>query len=246
MERALRVAGREHVTIDIVFFDAGETLVHPHPSFPELFAEIATEAGHNISSEDVAGVQSRLAPHLIDLAEDTGVSNPSLTPEDSRAFWTFLYKRFLEELGIENDSVADSLYAKFSSVSSYALFDDVQDALKSVASAGYRIGLISNFEGWLDEMLVELEVGDVFEVKVISGLVGIEKPDPAIYSLALEQAGVEASAAAHVGDSPGLDVEPAMSVGIRPILIDRFDRYPDQDVTRVKSLTELPTVLEKL
>lgn len=234
------------MTIEIVFFDAGETLVHPHPSFPELFAEIATSAGRPVSAEDVARVQTRLAPHLVDLAEDTGVEYPSLSPEDSKAFWGFLYRRFLEELGIHDDQegLADALYAKFSDVSSYALFDDVHDALEAVAKAGYRIGLISNFEGWLYEMLVELEVGDVFEVKVISGLVGIEKPDRGIYRLALEKAGVEAHRAAHVGDSPGLDVEPAADVGMRPILIDRFDRYPDQDVTRIKSLRELPQTLE--
>lgn len=235
------------MTIEIVFFDAGETLVHPHPSFPELFAEIVSSEGHPLEARTVAEVQQRIAPHLVDLAEDTGVTAPSLDPDDSRTFWTFLYRRLLEEIGIEpTDGLADALYAKFSDVSSYALFDDVEGSLKSVAAAGYRIGLISNFEGWLDEMLVELELGDVFEVKVISGLVGIEKPDPAIYELALEQARVEPSSAVHVGDSPGLDVEPASSVGIRPILLDRFDRYPDRDVTRIASLDELPGVLENL
>src|SRR5688572_14731059 len=188
------------MSVEIVFFDAGETLVHPHPSFPELFAQIITEAGHPIDADDVATVQQRLAPHLVDLAEDSGVVAPSLDPDDSKKFWTFLYRRLLEELALEpDDSLANLLYSKFSDVSSYALFDDVVPSLKAVAEAGHRIGLISNFEGWLDEMLVELEVGDVFEVKIISGLVGIEKPDPAIYELALDKAGVDASAAAHVG-----------------------------------------------
>jgi putative hydrolase of the HAD superfamily len=235
------------MTIEIVFFDAGETLVHPHPSFPELFSQIVTEEGHPVDSSTVAEVQQRLAPHLVDLAEDTGVTAPSLDPDDSRKFWTFLYKRLLRELEIDADeSVSNALYERFSDVSSYALFDDVEDSLKAVADAGYRLGLVSNFEGWLDEMLVELEVGDVFEVKVISGLVGVEKPDPRIYEIALEQAKVDASAAAHVGDSPGLDIEPSMSLGISPILLDRFNRYPDHDVTRVQSLREVTEVLPKL
>lgn len=234
------------MTIEVVFFDAGETLVHPHPSFPELFAQVCTERGRAVSAADVRTVQARLAPHLVDLAEDTGVDKPSLSPDDSRVFWSYLYRRFLRELGFEDESLVDALYAKFSDVSSYALFDDVVQSLEQLADAGYRIGLISNFEGWLDEMLVELEVGDVFETKIISGLVGVEKPDPEIYRLALERAGVGAGSAAHVGDSPGLDVEPASEVGMHPILIDRFDRYPNEEVTRIKSLRELPTVVAEL
>ena len=234
------------MSIEIVFFDAGETLIHPHPSFPELFAEICADAGVDVSAGDVAEVQQRLAPHLVDLAEDTGVDKPSLSPDGSRVFWSHLYRRFLGELGVEDDSLVGRLYERFSSVSSYALFDDAVSSIKSLSEAGYRIGLISNFEGWLDEMLVELELGDVFETKVISGLVGIEKPDPEIYRLALKEADADPGAAAHVGDSPGLDVEPASSVGMHPILIDRFDRYVDHPVTRIKSLNELTKVVPEL
>ena len=234
------------MTVEIVFFDAGETLVHPHPSFAELFARVCANGGRPVSAADVEAVQQRLAPHLVDLAEDTGVEKPSLSSEDSRTFWSFLYRRFLTELDIDDDSLVDALYEMFSSVSSYALFDDAIASIKQLADAGYRIGLISNFEGWLDEMLVELELGDVFDTKIISGLVGIEKPDPEIYNLALREAGVDARVAVHVGDSPGLDVEPASSVGIHPILIDRFDRYTDLDVTRIKSLNELTEVVPQL
>ncbi len=234
------------MTIEIVFFDAGDTLVHPHPSFPELFAQVCGERGREVSALDVRAVQARLAPHLVDLAEDTGVDKPSLSPDDSRVFWSYLYRRFLSELDVDDDSLVDALYARFSDVSSYALFDDVVQSLDDLRDAGYRIGLISNFEGWLDEMLVELEVGDVFDTKIISGLVGMEKPDPEIYRLALDRAGVAAGSAAHVGDSPGLDVEPASSVGMHPILIDRFDRYLNEEVTRIKSLNELPNVVAEL
>lgn len=234
------------MSVEIVFFDAGETLIHPHPSFPELFAQVCADAGVAISATDVEAIQQRLAPHLVDLAEDTGVDKPSLSPDDSRRFWSHLYRRFLNELGVEDEALVGGLFERFSSVSSYALFDDAASSIKSLGDAGYRLGLISNFEGWLDEMLVELELGDVFETKVISGLVGIEKPDPEIYRLALKEANVDPAAAAHVGDSPGLDVEPASSVGIHTILIDRFDRYVDHPGRRIKSLDELTELVAQL
>jgi putative hydrolase of the HAD superfamily len=230
--------------IEIVFLDAGDTILHPYPSFPELFAKVVNEHGHAVSVVDARTVQSRLAPHLVDLAEDAGVRDPSLSADASREFWSFLYRRLLAELGIEDEPLVGRLYETFSDSSSYRLFDDALPAMHSLRRAGYRLGLISNFEEWLEEMLVELEVGELFDVRVISGIEGVEKPDPKIFEVALERAGVWATAAVHVGDSPVLDVEPAKSVGMHPILLDRWDRYPDATVARVRSLAELPALVD--
>lgn len=235
-------------SIDVVFLDAGETILYPHPSFSELFASIVTDAGVDASADDVEGVRRRLAPHLVDMAEDSGVEGGvSLSEESSRAFWTFLYRRFLEELGHSGDAtLVDRLFEIFSSTSTYRLYDDVLPALHELSERGHRLGLISNFERWLEEMLVELEVGHIFDVAVISGIEGVEKPDASIYERALDRAGVEAGRAVHVGDSPGLDVAPARSVGIATVLLDRLGRYEDHDGHRISSLKELPDLLSKL
>ena len=228
--------------IEIVFFDAGETILHPHPSFPELFAEVCGRRGIAVEAEQVSEVQQRLAPHLVELAEESGVREPSLSPEASLKFWSHLYRRLLAEFGVHDESMVTEMYSVFSSASSYRLYDDVLPTLDEL-SRTHRLGLISNFEAWLEEMLVELEVGHLFEVSVISGLEGMEKPNPKIYERALEAAGVKAEAALHVGDSPAMDIGPAESVGIRTILLDRWDRYPDADTPRVASLSEIPKLV---
>lgn len=232
--------------IQIVFFDAGETLIHPHPSFPELFSEVCARHDIAVDPARVGEVQERLAPHLIDLAEDTGVTAPSLDPDDSRTFWTFLYRRFLEELGIHHRGLADELYRTFSDSTSYKVFDDVVPTLDRLQREGYRIGLISNFEGWLQKILVEQELGETFEVSVISGLEGVEKPDPQIYRLAIERAAIDPALAAHVGDSMAMDVRPARQVGMNPVLLDRVGRYGDVDCPSVASLEDLPDLIPKL
>jgi putative hydrolase of the HAD superfamily len=233
--------------IDIVFFDAGETILHPHPSFPELFSTVCRDAGTSVSAADVARVQDRIAPHLLELVEEAGIeSGPSLSEADAKTFWIYLYKRFLSELGIADESLADKLFERFSSISSYKLFDDVVATLDALRRDGYRLGLISNFERWLEELLVELEVGHLFDVVVISGAAGVEKPDPEIYRIALRKADVAPSAAVHVGDSPRLDAEPAEVVGLFPVLLDRLDRYPDARWPRISSLKELPDVVSNL
>lgn len=232
--------------IDIIFFDAGETLIHPHPSFPELFATVCGRHDVDVRPSDVESVQERLAPHLIDLAEDTGVTQPSLDPDDSLVFWTFLYRRFLQELGIEDERLPGELYKTFSDSTSYKVFDDVLPVLAALEESGYRLGLISNFEGWLQNILVEQELGESFDVTVISGLEGIEKPDPAIYRLAIERAGVDPGRAVHVGDSVTMDVEPAREVGIQAVLLDRVGRYRDRDHVSISSLEDLPALVSKL
>ena len=234
------------MTIEIVFFDAGETLLHPHPSFPELFARVANESGYPLAVPRVNEVQQQLAPHLVELAHETGIEKPSLDPDDSLVFWSHLYRRLLAELDIEDEALVQRMYDTFSSSASYRLFDDALPALKEIEGAGYRLGLISNFEEWLEEMLVELEVGHVFETSVISGIEGIEKPDPEIYRIAVERVGVAPDLSVHIGDSPKMDVEPAESVGMKTILLDRYNRYPETKGPRVRSLREVPSLLTTL
>jgi putative hydrolase of the HAD superfamily len=232
--------------VEIVFLDAGETIIHPHPSFAELFSQVCARHGVEVTPEAIAGVQEELAPHLIDLAHDTGVTRPSLDPEDSRTFWTFLYRRFLAELDILDEHLPAQLYATFSDSTSYKVFDDVLPALGRLEQRGLRLGLISNFEGWLQKILVEQELHESFDVSVISGLEGVEKPDPAIYRLAVQRAGVDPARAVHVGDSVAMDVVPALEVGIKAVLLDRVGRYPDSGYISIGSLEELPDLIEEL
>ena len=105
------------------------------------------------------------------------------------------------------------------------------------------MGVVSNFEAWLEELLVSLGLGELMPVRVISGVEGIEKPDARLFHLALERAGFEASDCAYVGDSIDFDVRPANEVGMHPVLIDRRDRFTDYPGMRITSMEQLPGVL---
>lgn len=233
-------------SIEMVFFDAGDTLIRPYPSFAELFVEVCGRRAVTVEPESVRQVQERLAPHLIDLAEDTGVTQPSLDPDDSRVFWTFLYRRLLEELGIDRPELVEDLFATFSRSTSYKVFDDVFPVLSRLEESGYRLGLISNFEGWLQNVLIEQELGESFDVSVISGIEGVEKPDPRIYEIAIERAGIDPRRAVHIGDSMRMDVQPAREVGLNVVLLDRVGRYPDAGCPTIATLEELPALVSKL
>ena len=224
-----------------VFFDAGETLVHPHPSFPDLFARILVREGHEVSPE---AIRDRI--HMVsDRFREAARTNELWTtsPEKSRRFWHEVYAIFLRDFGIVDVALADTCYREFTDLANYSLFDDVLPALKLLEEADLTLGVISNFEEWLERLLEQLGVRSYFSVRVISGVEGLEKPDPRIFQLAMERAGVEPGRSVYVGDNPEFDVDPAMAVGMFPVLIDRRNRFPDAPGVRIASLEELPDVL---
>lgn len=225
-----------------VFFDAGETIVYPHPSFPELLAQILRKAGHDV---DPALIREKL--HVVAEIFTNAASEGELwstSPERSRRFWDRVYRRLLGELSVPfGDSLAAAIYRTFTDLASYRLFPDVLATLDRLRAAGVRMGVVSNFEEWLERLLESLGVTAYFDVRVISGVEGVEKPDPKIFRLALDRMDVGAGESAYVGDSPQFDVEPATSVGMTAVLLDRRGRFPDHRGPRITSLDELPALL---
>jgi putative hydrolase of the HAD superfamily len=226
----------------VVFFDVGETLVHPAPSFPELFAQVLEREGHRVLPEDVLAASRSVTARFSEASRDGDLWTTS--PERSRAFWRSVYASMLTELGLSSeDGLRDSLYRAFTDRANYTLFEDVRPVLEELTSEGYALGLVSNFEAWLDELLADLGVREAFAVRVISGIEGMEKPDPRIYRLALERAGVDAADAVYVGDNPEFDIDPPVAVGMLPVLIDRRERDAGHAGARITDLADLAEVL---
>jgi putative hydrolase of the HAD superfamily len=227
------------MTYRAVFFDAGETLVHAHPSFPELFATTLKREGFEADPDHLRGALRLVGERFTRAAREGEVW--SVSPETSRAFWFDVYSILLGHLGVPNvERTAEALYAEFSNLANYRLFDDAEPVLERLEAAGLTLGVVSNFEEWLERLLEQLGVSRFFEVRVISGIEGMEKPDPRIFQLALDRTGVEAHESVYVGDSPEFDTEPAEALGMLGVLIDRRGRFPAHRGPRITSLKELP------
>ena len=227
---------------DAVFFDAGETLVHPHPTFPDLFARILVREGHDVDAETIRDRIWVVSDRFAKAARENELWTTA--PEKSRAFWYDVYSIFFEHLGISNaGGLIDVVYGEFTDLANYALFEDVVPVLEKLHGAGLALGVVSNFEEWLERLLEQLGVRPYFDVRVISGVEGLEKPEPAIFRLAMDRAGVSPERSVYVGDNPEFDVEPALALGMLPVLIDRRERYPDSTSMRIRSLDELPAVI---
>ncbi len=212
--------------VRVVFFDIGGTLAYPHPSFNGLIAEVCQTHGLSVTMEDAGRVEPAVWAHIAK-RKDAG-RGFSLSKQDSQTFWLWVYQTYLTELGHTAAAETDLprlLFETFVRSESYRLYDDVVPTLDRLRRAGFVLGVISNWEDWLERLLVDLAIHDYFEVTVVSGSAGVEKPNPQIFQLALEAASARADEAVHIGDNPTDDVAGAASVGIRGILLDRGDRF---------------------
>ena len=116
------------------------------------------------------------------------------------------------------------------------LIEDAVATLPALRASGKKLGIVSNADGTVEARLraagicqVGPGAGVAMDVIIDSGVVGVRKPEPAIFGLALEALGITADEAIHVGDSLITDVGGARAAGIRPIHIDPFRICPHRD-----------------
>ncbi len=221
-----------------IFFDLGSTLVTAYPSVAEQITQTLADLGHPLPHREVAGALAEVTPQF----DDPGNSGWTLTHERSYAFWTQYYDSVLAAVGIlpaERGSIVLNIYARLSKPQGYALYSDVIPVLERLAGAGYALGLISNWEAWGAELVKHLGISRYFPTQMLSGCVGIEKPNIEIFELALNHAGFSPEQVLYVGDSVPFDIEPATAIGMNAVLIDRHAARSEQDASTIRSLSEL-------
>jgi putative hydrolase of the HAD superfamily len=226
-----------------VFFDVGNTLLYPYPSVSEVVREILAEEGH---IHDLHAIDAYM-PLVDDYYEDRYREDDTFwTDEDeTSAVWVGMYSLLCRKLGIEVDAerIARRVYDEFGRPERWRPYDDVAPALTRVRERGLRVGLISNWDRRLERLFQGLGLMPLIDTVVSSADVGLRKPDPRIFELALDRLGVAPVDAAHVGDHYYADVVGAGSIGMVPVLIDRHGGEPRVRVTYIRTLDELDGVL---
>ncbi|MEY2745161.1 MAG: hypothetical protein RL112_203 [Planctomycetota bacterium] len=112
-----------------------------------------------------------------------------------------------------------------------APFDDVYPLLRDLKRAGVRLGIVTH--GWTvkqAEKLVRLGLVPYLDPKAvfISDQIGISKPNPKLYQLALSDMGLSAAEVMYVGDSPEHDIAPPKSIGMVATWARRASRFKDE------------------
>jgi putative hydrolase of the HAD superfamily len=220
----------------LIFFDVGETLLRPDPSWTEIYRRACLPFGIEIDPERLAAA---LAATPFDLGEPFAPSEEAAF-ERVRAYDA----QIIATLGHVDppEALFRALGDAFAAREAWLVFPDVLPALGAIARAGIRRAVISNWVWGAPQLLHDLELAAHFEALVISARVGRQKPDLAIFRHAIEQTGVRPAQAWHVGDSYRSDVLGARGAGLTPILIDRASPDPAKAPPQVPPDDEVPVV----
>jgi len=124
------------------------------------------------------------------------------------------------------------------------LFPDTQPALEELA-ASYRLGLVSDAQWVFSEPEIRfLGLEKYLETAVLSSRYFVCKPAPQIYSHALKAMQLDPSQALYVGNDPYTAEPGPPAIGMPALLIHREGPPPPPDVLVIKSLQEIPAVIQ--
>jgi len=156
-----------------IFFDVGNTLLFPNHG--RILAPL--HAKGIVPTPDVLEDTERSTKQAYDRLVENNHADHS--------FWWMFYTRLLEDSGLPDDRVRDQLVdATRQSANWDKILPGTRDALADLSSR-YRIGVISNADGKIEDVLKRCGIADCFLTITDSGIVGHEKPHPAIFAAAL-------------------------------------------------------------
>jgi HAD superfamily hydrolase (TIGR01509 family) len=226
------------VPLRAVLFDAGGTLIHPH--YGRVAAVLERVLGRSPRPE--AFVAAEYAGRA---AIEALMAGPDTSTDGGR--WTVHFAAMFGVLGFSAAEIRRAAPHVLAEHRAANLWTEptpgAADGLAALRGAGYLVGCVSNADGTVEKLLAGAGFAPHLAFVVDSGAVGIEKPDPRIFALALTLADVAPDEALYVGDLFPVDVVGARRAGIEPVLLDPLGRYGDREC---RTSPDVPTLCREL
>ena len=220
--------------LSAVLFDVDFTIAKPGPDLgPEGYQRLGRRFGLELDPARYGDARA----HAVTTLE----RHPELDHDEQ--VWVLFTEQIVRGMGGNSDRAyecAVEMTRAWEHAHNFQLFEDVLPVLVELRAHALKLGLVSNTGRNLDEFV--RHHGLDVDAAVTSGAHGKTKPHPTIFQAALDRLGVEPAAAVMVGDSIEDDVEGAKAVGMRGLLLDREDRYPEVG-EKLTDLRALPAAL---
>jgi putative hydrolase of the HAD superfamily len=222
------------VALRAVLFDVDFTIAKPGPDLgPEGYRRLGERFGLDLDPERYDEARAR--------AIETLERHPELDHDEE--VWVLFTEQIIRGMGGNTDRAyecAAEMTRAWEHAHNFQIFEDVLPVLADLRGRGLKLGLISNTGRDL-ALFVDHHGLDV-DAAVSSGAHGKTKPHPTIFLAALKQLDVRPAEAAMVGDSIEDDVEGAKAAGMKGVLLDRENRYPEV-AEKLTDLLGLPAAL---
>jgi putative hydrolase of the HAD superfamily len=236
----------------LLCLDAGFTLLSPRHTLADALSGVLAADGHQITEDEL-----RVAWEDADrwFWDEYHRPDNDTWSDDGRIeeYWRQYHGVMLERLGVgARREMLDRVLASQFSTDAWEPYPDVEPMLSAVrALDGVQIGIVSDWGSNLRGIVAALDLERYIDFVLPSGAVGVAKPNPAFYAMALDRAGVKAHEAVMVGDSYRADVRGAWSAGMDAVWLDRHDGIRitpagepvPTDVRVIRSLDELPEII---
>ena len=226
------------MTIRAIFFDAGNTLIHM--DYDAIAAALARE-GVGAAAGDVQRAEWRARVRL------DASFHPSASTEHPSTGERYL-ALVLDELGVRSAATIAALAAWRRTYNLpkglwTVAEPDAEAALALARRSGLATAVISNSNGTIADILEALGLASHLDFVIDSSRVGVEKPDPRIFHIALERAHLRPEQAAYIGDLYSIDVLGARAAGLPAVLMDPGDCWPTPDCPTARTVLDAVQLL---
>src|SRR5579872_3367949 len=213
--------------VKTIFFDVGNTLLFPNRD--HILQALDGHAEHP-SLEQWQAIERATKRSFDEIVEHGAVDH---------GFWYMFYSSLMKQLDVKDLSVRDQLVGATRHSANWCVIrPGTREILKKLGER-YALAVISNADGKIANVLERCGIVDCFRSITDSGLVGYEKPHPAIFEAALRGMGVSAEQSLYVGDVYSVDYLGATRAGMPAVLFDVSRAYSQAGLPRVESLEEL-------
>ncbi|MGO9540408.1 MAG: HAD family hydrolase [Terriglobales bacterium] len=216
----------------VIFFDVGNTLLFPNRA--KMLAPLPSE--HHPTLEQWQALERRTKTEF-----DREVQSGRV----DHGFWWIFHTYLLKDLDENLDGLVGELVQNTQKSANWdQILPGTRTALDRIG-ARYRIAVISNADGKIENVLSRCGIAECFESITDSGIVGFEKPRPEIFEAALKTMNARADECLYVGDVYSVDFVGARNAGMQAVLFDVSGAYRDRQEPRVGSVEELEEWLQR-
>lgn len=230
------------MALKAVLFDAGNTvMLVNYAVVAESLASEGFDVQEDLVREAEYHARVRLDPIL-------ARRNSTEAPEIFRNYIRFV----CEGLGVEWGAATERIFQRIAEYNrEHNLWNQPNPQARAVLERLQRrnlaVGMISNSDGSIERMIIRHGLDAYFRFVLDSHVVGVEKPDPRIFEMALERAGVGPAEAIYVGDLYSIDVVGSRAAGLDAVLLDPAGLWGHVDCPKARDLSGAATIiLERL
>jgi putative hydrolase of the HAD superfamily len=221
-----------------VVFDAVGTLIYPQPSA----AAVYTQVGHRHGSRLEEGeIEVRFASALAREEELDGAHGFRTSQQREIDRWHCIVVRVLDDAA-NPDACFTELFAHFATAAAWRSDADAKPVIARLCRAGLEVGIGSNFDSRLRQVVGGLDELAQIDYLIISAEVGWRKPAREFFQAVCRIIGASPAQILYVGNDPVSDVQAAKSAGLQSLLFDPQNRHASQE--RITSLVDLAGLLE--